>query len=640
LNKNLFLKTSLFCFFLLLQSSFVFSQDTVKVAESDTVSAVESKPGNFEDGFLEQAFQIFTSEPKIDSSDINNFIVRDFTDYLKVFRQLEILNYGPVSQAKYLRFLGIPSERVGIFYDDNSNSIQSLYIPQSGDIELQVLPFENIESVQLIGNSLANLIEPGGYSAGLFLKQKNYVSGEPFSKLQFDQGIKGYRRAQVELGRPLFQNKLRFYLTAGFKKYSGEADNTDQDLDNFTGKFTYDLNSNSKLVLNGSYYEGKRGVRGFPGWEVLGIRKNDKVSNWNLDYYKKLSSDKTFKLKFGYNYSFQNLKPMAWDLKNQTGRIKAELYPNSLSKFSWKIAADFKYDRMKEFERHTRWRGNFNLGTLWQIAPKLNHLAWVNFVKNQFFKADITAVTGFTSKPDSKWKIFVLGSRNIFYPTLFDLNFTKHEWPSYITISGDSNLLPLKSYSVNGGVSYSIGDFEIAGSAYYEKMVNGFFHWVSSLGYDTLWGPIFKSYPYSFYFGGLSYLPQSQRYKGINVSITNSFSSYLNFLFGVNFYSDFFYTGPDLNQSTGFLLIAYKHSLLKNLLHLTIISENEFIDKRTEYSLINKYFISNGKAGLKIKDFFIFYALENITNQTYRTFGDFNMPKRSNFWGVSWEFRD
>ncbi len=610
------------------------------VTKKDTVAAPETEPTNFEDNFLEQALQSFTSEPKVDSSSLQNLIVKDFSDYLKIFRQLEILSYGPVSQAKYLRFLGIPSERVGFFYDDNSFNLQSLYIPQSGDVELQILPLENIQSVQLMNNSLANLIDPGGYSAGLFLKEKDYISGEPYSKLQFDQGDKGFSRAQVELGRPLFQNRLRFYLTAGFKKYSGEADNTDQDLDNFSGKFTYDLNSNSKLVLNGYYYEGKRGIRGFPGWEVLGIRKKDKISNWSLDYYKKIAQNKTFKLKLGYNYAFQNLKPMDWDLKNQSGIIKAEIYPNSSSKFSWKMGADYKYDRMKEFERHTRWRGNFNIGTLWQITPNLNHLTWVNFVKTQSFKSDVTAITGISWRPDPKWKIFASGSRNIFYPTLFDLNFTRHEWPGYVTIEGDSSLLPLKSYRINGGVSYSIGDFEIGGAAYYEKMINGFFHWDTGLEYDTLWGPIYKSYPYAFYFGGIGYLPQSERYKGINVSITNSFSSYLKLSFAVNFYSDFFYTGPSLNQSAGFLLIAYKHNLLKNMLQLSIISENEFIDKRAYYSLLNKYWITNAKVGIKIKDFFIFYAMENITNQSYRTFGDFDMPKRSNFWGVSWEFRD
>lgn len=608
MNKSLSSRILLSGFLLFCQTAFVFSQDTVKVTEPDTISALESKPANYEDSFLEHSLQHFTSEPKIDSSDINNSIVQDFSDYLKTFRQLEILSYGPMSQAKFLRFLGIPGERVGIFYDDNAYSVQSLYIPQSGDVELQILPFENIASVQLIGNSLANLIEPGGYSAGLFLKQKDYISGEPFSKLQFDQGIKGFRRTQMELGRSLFQNKLGLYLTGGFKRYSGEGDNTDQRLNNFTGKFTYDLNSNSKLVLNGSYYEGKRGVRGFPGWEVLGIRKNDKVSNWNLDYYRKIFQNKTFKLKFGYNYSFQNLKPMAWDLKNQTGLIKAELYPNSLSKFSWKIAADFKYDRIKEFERHARWKGNFNFGTLWKITPNLNHLTWVNFVKTQSFKPDVTAITGFSWRPDTRWKIFAVGSRNIFYPTLFDLDFTKHEWPGYITISGNPNLQPTKSHSLNGGISHTLTGLELGAFIHYEKS--------NSPGYNPL------------------------SVEGLNLFVTQNTLANFKFYFKINLRSKGPYSEYGLDLTSGYLFMAYKHSFVKNLLQMTITSENEFVENPNLSSSLSRYFISNGKIGIRIKDFFIFYALENITNQTYRTFGDFNMPKRSNFWGVSWEFRD
>ena len=608
MKTGLLSKILLFGFLFFFSNRSVLPQDTVKAEEPDTISSVESKPSNFEYRFLEQVLQIFTSEPKIDSSDINNFVIKDFSDYLKIFRQLEILSYGPVSQAKFLRFLGIPSERVGFFYDDNNYSLQSLYIPQSGDVELQILPFENIESVQLIANSLANLIEPGGYSAGLFLKQKDYVSGKPFSKLQFDQGIKGYRRTQVELGRPLFQNKLRFYLTAGFKKYSGEANNTDQNLDNFTGKVTYDLNSNSKLVLNGSFYEGKRGVRGYPGWEILGIRKNDKVSNWSLDYYKKIIDDKTFKLKFGYNYSFQNLKPMAWDLKNQTGLIKAEIYPDSLNEFSWKISADLKYDRMKEFERHTRWRGDFNLGTLWQIAPKLNHLAWVNFVKTQTFKPDVTAITGLSWKPDPRWKIFAVGSRNIFYPTLFDIDFTKHEWPGYIAITGNTNLQPTKSHTLNGGISQTLASSELGVFIHYEKS--------NSSAYKL------------------------KEIASLNLFIIQNTLANFNFYFKINLLSHGFSPGQELDITSGYLFIAYRLNLLKNLLQLSITSENEFVDNPNLSNSLTSYFISNGKMGVRVKDFFIFYALENISNQTYRTSGDFNMPKRSNFWGVSWEFRD
>ncbi len=578
------------------------------VTKKDTVAAPETEPTNFEDNFLEQALQSFTSEPKVDSSSLQNFIVKDFSDYLKIFRQLEILSYGPVSQAKYLRFLGIPSERIGFFYDDNSFNLQSLYIPQSGDVELQILPLENIQAVQLINNSLANLIDPGGYSAGLFLKQKDYISGEPFSKLQFDQGDKGFSRAQVELGRPLFQNRLRFYLTAGFNKYSGEADNIDQDLDNFSGKFTYDLNSNSKLVMSGYYYEGKRGVRGFPGWEILGIRKKDKISNWSLDYYKKIVQNKTFKLKLGYNYAFQNLKPMDWDLKNQSGIIKAEIYPNSSSKFSWKMGADFKYDRMKEFERHTRLRGNFNIGTLWQITPNLNHLTWVNFVKTQTFKPDVTAITGFSWRPDLKWKIFITGSRNIFHPTLFDLDFTEHEWPGYITITGNQNLLPVKSHSLNGGISHTIAGSDLGIFVHYEKS--------NSPGYNPM------------------------SVEGLNLFVIQNTLANFKFYFKINLQSKGPYKGQGLDLSSGYLLIAYKHSLVNKVMELSITSENEFVDNPNLNNSLTRYFISNGKAGLKIKDFFIFYALENITNQTYRTFGDFNMPKRNNFWGVSWEFRD
>jgi len=94
--------------------------------------------------------------------------------------------------------------------------------------------------------------------------------------------------------------------------------------------------------------------------------------------------------------------------------------------------------------------------------------------------------------------------------------------------------------------------------------------------------------------------------------------------------------------STGYLFLAFNKNLFKDLLNWRISFDNEFRDETEDDQgkRLDKIVILNGKMGLKVKDLFIFYALENITNQTYRTFGDFNMPKRNYFWGVSWEFRD
>ena len=157
MKNHKFLRIVLFPLLFFLSSTIVILADTLSVSKIDTLAYAESLVTKFEDLFTASVLELFSSGQKIDSSEMNDFIIKDFTDYLKIFKPLEILSYGPVSQAKIVRFLGIPSERVGVFYDDNSYAVQSLYIPQSGDVELQIAPFENIESIQLLENGLINL---------------------------------------------------------------------------------------------------------------------------------------------------------------------------------------------------------------------------------------------------------------------------------------------------------------------------------------------------------------------------------------------------------------------------------------------------------------------------------------------------
>jgi hypothetical protein len=43
---------------------------------------------------------------------------------------------------------------------------------------------------------------------------------------------------------------------------------------------------------------------------------------------------------------------------------------------------------------------------------------------------------------------------------------------------------------------------------------------------------------------------------------------------------------------------------------------------------------------LRFLGFQFYYVIENITNETYRTRGDFNMPERTLWFGFNWEFFD
>jgi outer membrane receptor protein involved in Fe transport len=93
-----------------------------------------------------------------------------------------------------------------------------------------------------------------------------------------------------------------------------------------------------------------------------------------------------------------------------------------------------------------------------------------------------------------------------------------------------------------------------------------------------------------------------------------------------------------------FSYFQYSYESTKKEYGLKVRLEQEYISKRylADYNQDQVPFVLlfNSKITLRLLDLRFYYVIENITDEVYRTRGDFNMPGRTFWFGLSWDFYD
>src|SRR3972149_6215983 len=158
------------------------SQET---SQGDTSQSAAISP--YTDSVLQLSLKLFTSSQRIDPEERDNLIIQDFGGYLRRYRNLDITSSSSLSQTSNLSLFGVPSTNIGLY------SGEVFFNPSS-----LTIPFENLKSVWLVENPLLNLFFADSKLGGVYLESKDYTSGQPYSRLTFEQGMRGYRRTQVE----------------------------------------------------------------------------------------------------------------------------------------------------------------------------------------------------------------------------------------------------------------------------------------------------------------------------------------------------------------------------------------------------------------------------------------------------------
>jgi outer membrane receptor protein involved in Fe transport len=144
-------------------------------------------------------------------------------------------------------------------------------------------------------------------------------------------------------------------------------------------------------------------------------------------------------------------------------------------------------------------------------------------------------------------------------------------------------------------------------------------------------------------------LPSNRERKLFGVSLN------LDYKFSPNFETGFSYAYkrarshknyhfPYTPEHSFFSYFQYSNEYLKKEIGIKVRLEQEYLSKRylADYNQDQVPFtlLFNSKITLRFLNFRFYYVIENITNESYRTRGDFNMPERTFWFGFSWEFFD
>jgi outer membrane cobalamin receptor len=610
--------------FILLYLLFIFhlcqaqSTDSIYSSYEDSVFVEES--------LTDKICSLFTTNYLISSEDINNSIYRSLGDILKTNKAINVTGYGPYGQPEYASLWGSTSRQFLIYQDDISFFQQAIYIPQSGDFDLFTVPLENIESIQIIDNPVVNILGKDIGLGGLRLKPKEYKTEVPFSRINYERGPYGHRRTQVELGRD-FGKKTSFYLTYGRKKSDGYIDNSDFKSLYLTGVLGYRLKENWSAEFKAYHYENRAG-NPLPYDLTTALRiRNDR---WILD----LNSDYRFKnnslLRIETFYSLNSAKSHMGGYFLDRKKEEEEYYLKGINESVEKSIDE----------------GYLSYLHLLELSSKLNTFLFFRLNRNQEFGWNLSGAGGASYQANKELNFFSTFTRSFSNPTLHDLYLRRN----YLSIHADSfyfsyieiyNTL-LHTEELNSGsfgFSWIKNDFELRNSF--------FFSWNP----DNIEWTFFRSTGLSPAYSSLSYLlyPSNRDRKLLGLSMI------FDYKFSPDFQSGFSYAYkwaraeddckvPYVPAHSFFSYFQYSKEYIRKRYEIKLRLEQEYLSSRflADYNqdLVPFVLLFNSKITLRFLDFRFYYVIENITNEVYKTRGDYDMPGRTLWFGFSWGFHD
>jgi len=616
------------------------SDSLPKEIVSDTARKISEEKFLEVDEFKKEVLRHFSNQDEIMFEDIDDSFVKDLGDILQMTSMLNIVKTGPPGQLEVGSLGG--NRNLRIFIDGILYEQQSLDLPQKGVLDLNSIPVEDIEKIELFTPGIANLWGRGSGLGGINIISKDYKGIEPYSRATMERGPYGYHRAQVELGRSL-TSRGKIYLTGGFKKSDGYLINSDYDGMSFSGKTTFSLKNNLNLKFFAYQYRTKMGLPLFPSANIKDTRK--KENNWGItsSLLFKQKKDSLFRLDLSYDKQEQNLKSKLFGFENK--KIDKLFGLRAIQTLKWGKRHDLKieaYADRKKLEApdldHPAYGGYLSFSDLVNMSEKINFLLFSTIEKDEGFKVNFSGLGGVSYQIAPVVNLFSAFGKFANYPQAMDLYWKPLSLNLNDTIGnymedGNLDLKKAKSTLFDFGANWKKENLRISFSLF-KSRIDDFVYWTNI---DT-----------SFVYGHWKPVNTKADIQGVNV---NSFLSWLN-----HFKSSISYCFKESKYSNKRLFFPYspKHSLFGYLQY-----ENEFLKKeiglklRLETNILSERFLDeyekdkepsvvilNGKITLRFLDFHFYYVVENITDRVYRLAEGYPMPERSLFWGFYWEFFD
>jgi outer membrane cobalamin receptor len=616
------------------------SDSLPKETVSDTAQKVPEKKFIEKDEFGDEIWDHFSNKNEISFQDIDDSFVQDLGDILKMTSLLNMVKIGPPGQLEISSWGG--NRDLRIFIDGVLYEQRSLDFPQRGVLDLNSIPLENIEKIEILPSGIANLWGRGSGLGGINIITKDYQGGEPYSRATVDRGPYGYRRAQVELGRKV-TSRGKIYLTGGFKKSDGYLVNSDYDGTSFSGKTTLCLKKNLNLGFFAYQYKTKMGLPLFPSANIKDTRK--KGNNWGIASNLLFEQNKNslFRLEFRYDKQEQELKSPSFGFGIK--KVNRLFSLKATQTLKWGKRHDLKmeaYANREKFEAenfdHMAYGTYLSFSDLVNINEKVNLLLFSKIEGEDEFKLNFSGLGGISYQIAPEVNLFSTLGRFANYPQAMDLywrnlSLNLNDTSVNYIEKGNPNLKSEKSTLLDFGANWSKENFKVSCSLF-KNRIDNFIYWNNldtSIAYGY-WKPI----------------NTKADIWGMNLNsgllFFKRFTSSISYCFKKSKDSNRKLFFPQSPQHSFFGYLQYENEFLKKEIGLKLRLETNILSERflDDYEKDQEpgVAIFNGKISIRFLDFHFYYAVENITNRLYRLMQDYPMPERSYFWGFYWEFFD
>jgi outer membrane receptor protein involved in Fe transport len=607
---------------------------------SDTAQMISEENVIEDDQFRKEILGLFSNKDEISFQDIDDSFVRDLGDILETRSLLNVIKLGPPGQPSAVYWGAGRGFRIfidGILYEQ-----QSLSIPQKGILDLNSIPLENVERVEILPSGTASLWGKGSGLGAINVITKDYKGAEPHSRVTVGRGPDRYRGTQVELGRGV-TSRGEIYLTAGFKESNGYLTNSDYEASTLSGKTTLRLKNNLNLRFFVYRHKTKMGLPLFPDVSIQDVRK--KEDDWgitgSLFFRQKRNSLLRLDLRSDKGEHEVKSKSSGFEIKKTVRSLSLR----AIQTTEWRKRHNLKLEAYGEREKYetsdfqrTGYTDYFSLTDIICLNGKMNFLAFSKIENDDEFKVSLSLSGGISYGIAPDLTLFSTMGRFVDYPSSMDLHWQPVSLSLRDTIpdyreEGNPDLKAQKSTVFDFGADLTKESWKVSCLVFKSK-IDDFFNWSNA---DT-------SIAYGYW------KPANTRADIWGVSL----NSVLHFL--SHFKSSVSYCFKESRDSDKRLCLPYspKHSLFGYLQY-----ENEFLKReiglklRLEADILSPRFLDeyekdeesgvavlNGQVTIRFLDFYLYYVAENMTDRVYRLTPYFPMPRRSWWWGFSWEFFD
>ncbi len=607
---------------------------------SDTAQKILEEKFFEDDEFKKGMLNHFSNKDEISFDDIDDSFVRDLGDIIQTRSWLNIIKVGPPGQLEIGSWEGNRNFRVfidGILYEQ-----QSLYLPQSGGLDLNTIPVENIERVEILPSGIANVWGRGSGLGGINIITKDYKGIEPYSRVTIDRGPDRYRKTQVELGRGI-TSRGKIYLAGGFKQSNSYLTNSDYDGTSLSGKTTFSLKNNLNLRFSAYQYKTNMGLPLFPDVNIKDTRK--KEDNWGITTNLLFKQHKNSLLRIDLRYDNQEQELKSKSLGFESKKINRLFSLKATQTWKWERRHSLKieaYAGRKKLEApnldHLAYDTYLSFSDLININEEIDFLLFSKIEKEDEFEVNFSGLGGISYKIAFDINLFSSFGEFVSNPQAMDLYWKPLSSNLNDTIvnykeEGNPDLKSQKSTIFDLGVSLTKENYKLSCSLF-KNRIDDFFYWTDvdttiAYGYwkptntkADVWGMSLNS----------------------NLHFLKHFRSSISYCFKENKDSNKKLFFPCSPQHSLFGYLQYENEFLKREIGLKLRLETNILSQRflDEYEKDKEpeVAIFNGKITIRFLDFHFYYVVENITDRVYRLMQDYPMPQRSFWWGFYWEFFD